>query len=56
MGRLGHARWMVVGDQDRGCALGESQLHDFARMDGRPVDRAPEQLYELDEPVPRAEK
>ena len=46
----------MLGDEDRCGVLGESELHDFARMDGRPVDRAPEQLYELDEPVPRAEK
>ena len=38
-------------DQSRRVPL-EGLLHDLARIDGSAVDRAAEELHELDEPMP----
>jgi hypothetical protein len=50
--RLGDTGWMVVRDDDGGAVPLQRLLDDLARIDTCPIDGAPEQLLELDKPVP----
>jgi len=49
--RLGNARRVVVGDDHRRRVPQQRLFHDLARIDAGTVDRAAEQLFELDQPV-----
>jgi hypothetical protein len=41
LARIGDSRRMIVSHDHRGRVLLQRELHDFARMHARPVDRAP---------------
>ena len=42
-------------EHNRGRAVPESRLHDFARMNGGAADRAPEEIFEGDQTVTAVE-
>jgi hypothetical protein len=44
---------MVVDDHNRNGIAGERELYDFARVNACPIDRAPKESQELDQPVSR---
>ncbi len=53
---LGDARRMIVGDDHGGGIALQRELHDLARMHARAIDRAAEQLLELNEPMALVEQ
>jgi len=55
-GNLGHSRRVWMREYDSGCVSPQRLLHDFARVDGGAVDRAPEELDEFDHSMPVVEK
>ena len=55
-GDLRHSTRMLMREHQRGRIPLERLLHDLARIDGGAVDRAAEELHELDEAMPVVEK
>ena len=49
---LGHARWVIVSQDNRRGIHFQRLLHDFAGINAGAIDRAAEQLFEQDDPVP----